>query len=164
MIKKIILILFLCLTFTACSTTHYKGDGVILSQKKITNPEFNPHKAKKTGAIVGGSAGAVTGSAIGGAVGCVYGALIGYSGLGILITTLGGGVIGALALGTAGAAIGTGTGYMIDSINHPNSYQYIVQPSYQTETITITQRAANFPNQSKVKILEKDHAMYIERN
>lgn len=162
MIKRIFLIILICF-ISACSTTHYKGEGIILSEKKISNRDFNPHEGTKTGAVVGGSMGAITGAAFGGAIGFAFGAFAGCNALGAIATTLGGGAIGALFIGTVGAAIGGGSGYMIDVINHPASYQYIVQPSYQTKTITITQYAPPIPAYSKVRILEKNQNTYIER-
>lgn len=161
MIKRIILIFIVCL-ISACSATHYKGDGVILSEKKINSHDFKPHEVTKAGAIIGGTAGIITGAAMGGAFGLALGAFASYNTAGVVAWTLGTGTLGALIVGAAGGAIGGGAGYMIDVASHPVGYQYVIQPTYQSETITLTQYARPIPVNTKVHILEKNQSLFIE--
>jgi hypothetical protein len=161
MFKKFFLVIIICL-ISACSTTHYKGDGVILSEKKINAHDLKPHEVTKAGAIIGGTAGIVTGATMGGAFGLALSALGSLSTAEALVMTLGTGAVGALIVGAAGGAIGGGAGYVIDVASHPVGYQYVIQPSYQSETITITQYTKPIAVNSKVHILEKNQSLFIE--
>lgn len=163
MVRKIFLVILICL-ISACSTTHYKGDGVILSEKKINAHDLKPHEVTKAGAIIGGTAGMVTGAALGGAFGLALSAFGSLSTAGTLALTLGTGAVGALIVGAAGGAIGGGAGYVIDVASHPVGYQYVIQPTYQSEPIIVTQYAKPIAVNSKVHILEKNQSLYIEQN
>lgn len=160
MMKKTIIIISICL-ISACSTTHYKGDGVILSEKKINSQSYKPHEGTTTGALIGGTAGVISGAAVGSVFGLIIGAFTTTSTLGIAGIILGSSAIGAMVVGTAGSAVGGGTGYIIDVLNHPAAYQYTIKPNYQSDAITITQNAPPIPVHTKVRILEKNHSLFI---
>ena len=167
MIKKMMLTLtilsFLC-TITGCATTQYKGQGQVLAAKKISDQDYKPHTGTKVGAIVGGSAGAIGGAAVGGAFGFALAALCAEDTLGMFSLALGAGAVGAVIVGVAGGVIGGSAGYAVDVLSHPATYQFTVKPSYQAEPITITQYSSFIPVNAEVRIVEKDHMIYIKKN
>lgn len=167
--KSLTLIILIVLTTSlfGCATTYHRGDGVVISEKKIKEKDFKPHQNAEKGAVAGAKVGA--------AGGVVAGALVGL-GLSlpwaiitnnILITaaaTVSGGVIGALAVGAAGGALGGGIGYARDA-STPNAgmYEFVVKSDNELKPITITQYSAPIPLNTPVHILEKNQSVFIEQ-
>lgn len=159
------LLVFMCsLSLIGCATTTYdRGEGVVLAAKKMKEHDLRPREGTKTGATVGGVTGAVGGAAAGGFLGL---ALCSFSTAGapvIVAATLGGAAIGAVIVGSVGAAAGAGVGYVVD-VNNRNAalYQFTVKPDNSEKTITITQYSSVIPVNARVRILEKDNNVFIK--
>jgi hypothetical protein len=166
-VKNIILsILLISSTFflSACATQYHRGDGVIISEKKLKSKDYQPHGATKSGAIIGGSIGAIGGAAAGGFLGLVLGAFSGGTAPILIVTTLGGAAVGSLVIGAAGGTVGGGLGYAVD-VTSPNAgtYQFVVQPNDQLKPVTITQYSSPIPINTEVHIIEKDNVTYIQQ-
>jgi hypothetical protein len=165
-IKKLFILfgMFICcIVQLGCATTYDRGNGVIVSAKKIQERDFKPRDATKTGAAVGGATGAVGGAAAGGFIGLALGALGNVATPVLIATTLGGAVVGAIIVGGAGAAAGAGVGYVVD-ISKPGTglYQFVVQPDNSNKPIIVRQYSTLIPVHSHVRILETDNEVYIK--
>src|SRR3990167_5321447 len=113
MFRKILTCLFLfvfILSSTGCVTTYRRGEGVVISEKKLN--QMNLQSGDKTieGVKIGGTAGVVSGGIIGGAVGLIPGIMSGST-PGLVICTAIGGVIGAGLFGLTGGVLGGTVGY-----------------------------------------------------
>lgn len=166
-IKKLFNVLVVCICSIAlfgCATTYDRGNGVVLSAKKVQGRDFQPHQGTKTGAAIGGVTGAVGGAAAGGFVGLALGAFGSVAAPVLVVTTLGGAVVGAAIVGGAGAATGAGLGYVMDIGNHnAGLYRFVVKPDGNEKPITVTQYSSIIPTDTRVHILEKDDGIFIER-
>lgn len=116
MFRKILTCLFLfafILSSTGCVTTYRRGEGVVISEKKLN--QINLQSGNKTieGVKIGGTVGMVSGGIIGGAVGLIPGIISG-SMPGLVICTAIGGVIGVGLLGLTGGVFGGTVGYLGD--------------------------------------------------
>ncbi len=152
------------LSVAGCATTYERGNGVVISAKKIQQRDFKLHDGTKNGAAIGGVTGAVGGASAGGIVGLALGAL-GHGSVPVLIgATLGGAVAGAAIVGVVGAAAGAGLGYVGDIANsEAGMYQFVVRPDSNAKPITITQYSSIIPVNTQVHILEKDDGLFIKR-
>lgn len=167
LIKKLAAILIVCICsnlLVSCATTYDRGNGVVLSAKKIQNRDYKLHEGAKTGAVIGGTTGAVGGAAAGGFVGMALGAFGHVAAPVLIATTLGGAVVGAVIVGGAGAAAGAGLGYIVDIGNtDAGLYQFVIKPDNNSKIIKVTQYSSPLPIDSRVRILEKNDAIYIEK-
>jgi hypothetical protein len=166
MLRKILTCLFLfvfILSSTGCVTTYQRGDGIVISEKKLN--QMTLHSGDKTikGAKIGGTAGIVSGGIIGGAVGLVPGFMSG-SVPGLVICTVVGGVIGASVLGLTGGALGGTVGYVSDLVvqNAPE-YEFRIKPLNESKILTIRQHSGVIPVNTRVRILEKNNAIFIRK-
>ncbi|MEO8965598.1 MAG: hypothetical protein ABI370_13115 [Gammaproteobacteria bacterium] len=166
LMKKLFTIfgVFICIfALFGCATTYDRGNGVVITAKKIQQRDFKPHERTKTGAEIGGVTGAIGGAAAGGFVGLALGAFGNVAAPVLIATTLGGAVVGAVIVGGAGAAAGAGLGYVVDIGNHnAGLYQFIVKPDSNEKPITVTQYSSIIPIDSRVHILEKDDNLFIK--
>lgn len=165
-IKKLFVMSVVCFCSSVlfgCATTYDRGQGVVLSVKKIQGRDFKPHQGTKTGAAIGGATGAVGGAAAGGAAGLAIGALASSTVPALIAATLGGATVGAVIVGGVGAASGASLGYVMD-ISKPNAglYKFVVKPDNNEKPITVTQYSSIIPVDSRVHILEKDDVVFIE--
>jgi hypothetical protein len=166
-LKKIftLLVVMICgITMSGCATTYHRGNGVVVSAKKIQDRDYKPHDVTKTGAAIGGATGAVGGAAAGGLVGLALGAFGNVAAPVLIATTLGGAVVGAIIVGGAGAAAGAGLGYVVD-VGRPGMglYQFVVKPDTEKKPIIVTQYSSTIPIDARVDILEKDSAVFIKQ-
>lgn len=157
-------VLIFGITVSGCATTYHRGNGVVVSAKKIKERDYKPHDVTKTGAAIGGVTGAVGGAAAGGFVGLALGAFGNVATPVLIATTLGGAVVGAIIVGGAGAAAGAGLGYVVD-VGRPGVglYQFIVKPDTEEKPITVTQYSSTIPINARVDILEKDDHVFIKQ-
>jgi len=157
------LVTFTSALLTGCATTYHRGDGYIVSVKKISDKDYKPHHITKSGALIGGSVGGVGGAAAGGLLGFALAAVISEDVLTMVAATLGGAAAGAVIVGLAGTAVGGGIGYLGDvSTANVGTYQYQVKPYKESQTLTLTQYSKPFPLHAKVHILERSDVTYIE--
>lgn len=166
LMKKLLTLLgvFICsIALFGCATTYDRGNGVVLSAKKIQDRDFKPHEGTKTGAAIGGATGAVGGAAAGGILGLALGSFTNAATTTLIATTLGGAVVGAVLVGGAGAAAGAGVGYVVD-VGRPDVglYQFVVKPDSSEKPITVTQYSPIIPTDARVHILEKDDTVFIK--
>ena len=170
-VKKILTVLgiFICgFAISSCASIHDHGNGIVLSAKKIQERNFKPHDATKTGAVVGGATGAVVGSVAGAALvgvpAFLFAALAHVAVPSLIGLTVLGAAVGAVTVGSIGAATGAGVGYVVDS-NTPNAamYQFVVQPDTGGKPMTVTQYSTSIPVDSQVRIFEKSDAVYIKQ-
>jgi hypothetical protein len=167
--KAIPLVVCIALTLPliGCATTYDRGEGIVISEKKVKDKDYKPHQNTQTGAIDGGTVGVIGGAVGGGLVGLGVGAVIGSFGGGIpliLATTFGGAAIGGLTFGVAGTVVGSGVGYAVD-VSTPDTgvYEFTVQSENQIKPLTITQYSSPIPVNTPVRILEKNNLIFIKQ-
>ena len=166
MFRKIFtsLVLIICIiASTGCATTYQRGEGVVLSEKKLNQMSFHSGEKTLEGVRIGGTAGIVGGGIIGGLIGAIPGVLA-MSTPGLVIGTAIGAVAGAGLLGLTGGAIGGTLGYVNDlAVQNAPEYEFRIKQSSDPEILTIRQHSGVIPVNTSVKILEKNGAYFIKK-
>lgn len=166
MSRKILTCLFLfafILSSTGCVTTYRRGEGVVLSEKKLN--QMNLQSGDKTieGAKVGGTAGMVSGGIIGGAIGLIPGIMSG-SMPGLVICTAIGSVIGGSLLGLTGGVLGGTVGYVGDlAVQNAPEYEFRIKQVSNSQILTIRQHSNAIPINTSVRILENNGKLFIRK-
>lgn len=166
-IKKLITILILISStsfLSGCVTTYQRGEGMIIAEKKLSNKDYKPHQATKTGAAIGTSVGTFIGAIPGGLVGFVIGAL-GTNSIPItIVCTAAGGLAGGLMVAVVGGTLGGAAGYAVDiSKSDVGMYEFTVKTNQGGKPLIIKQYSSPIPLHTKVHILEKDNVMTIKK-
>ena len=166
MFRNLLTCLFLfvfILSSTGCVTTYRRGEGVVISEKKLN--QMNLQSGDKTieGFKIGGTAGIVSGGIIGGAVGLIPGIMSG-SMPGLVICTAIGGVIGAGLLGLTGGVLGGTVGYVGDlAVQNAPEYEFTIKQFSDSQILTIRQHSGAIPVNTSVWILEKHDELFIRK-
>jgi outer membrane lipoprotein SlyB len=166
MFRKILNCLFLfvfILSSTGCVTTYRRGEGVVISEKKLNQMNLESGNKTVEGIKIGGTAGMVGGGVIGGAVGLIPGIMSGSS-AGLVICTAVGGVIGAGLLGLTGGVLGGTVGYLGDlAVQNAPEYEFKIKQFNGSQILTIRQHSSVIPINTRVRILEKNGELFIKK-
>ena len=165
--RKIVICQFLfvfILTSSGCATIYPRGEGVVISEKKINQMNLKSGDNTISGSRMGGKAGVASGGIIGGSVGLLAGSLLHYSLPVIIISTAIGGVLGGGLLGLTGVALGGTVGYLGDlAVQNAPEYEFKIKPFNDPQIITIRQHAGGIPVNANVRILEKNGELFIKK-
>ena len=156
------IIILLTLSLLGCATTYDHGYGIVTAQTKLSEKDYMPHNSTRTGAIMGGGAGAVGGSLLAGLFSLGIGSAF-AAGPALVATTAIGAVLGGVVVGSVGILTGGTFGYINDiTKSNVGLYQFTVKPNDSSETIIIEQYTTPFSVNSQIQILEKDNVLFLK--